>query len=928
MKRQIKYLFLFFLILVPLVYLHAQEGPSLNEASLTITARDSNGDFIPNINLEISEEIIDVDGNPKPGKVVASGKIDPITGMFKKSFKDNDPEADLSGRRYAIRMWDKNKNAGSFYFYGDAVLVGGSDVMVTEVLSSLDVIIRDTNKNLIKNKKFNIYSEREDADGNPIKEKQDLIGSFDTSSEGEVVIYIPNGERAIGGDGSDYYILEMNGPEGGIYIDYGNRISDSQNHKLEYTLSDVELLLKNASNVPYPGGTKINFYYQSEDVDGKLILGDKIKDLTCDDDGRIVFTYPRGSYAAQIDGADGQYQNFWNIDIRDEKRTSYTLKTEEQWEAIDETCDLSSKITLVAMDLKGKHIPGLHFAFYEEKLDVNGIKTYGEKLVDGVIGDLGEAEVNVHPNPLKKYALKIYDKNANVGDFWYYDGLQFICGEDAYIEKKIPALKIILRDVNYNLIKKQPFAIYTQKHDADGNPIKEKKDLVSSKLNTGEKGEFVIYLAPDNIYDQEKRGTYVLNAAQNRIFFDEYNIVIDPLNDQTLEYIFSTLVVIYKNGIGQVVQNKNVSLYKMEKSSSGSYVLGKKALNKKSNQDGIVDFQYPSGKYALVLKDSLGHNNIFWNIMIKNRQKTEKEIKENMTRVSIKGLDGSIKLKNTAFTVFSMKENEDGTFSKNKKEKVFKIGENNYLDLSLSPGPYLFTYIENKKEYGVAIYTENGKKQDALIKVSDTFLVSGSKKYKLRKPEPVRTLSQKLKGYILLQVEEKGEAWYVDDNTDKRYYMKDGEIAYEMLRKFGLGITTEDLDKIPVGIDKRFETYDYDGDGVFDKMEEALGTDMYSSDTDGDSYLDGTELLNDFNPKGAGMLSLDLSLADKLKGKILLQVENRGEAWYVNPEDGRRYYMPDGEAAYEIMRFLSLGITNENLDLIEEGSLSDEELEE
>ena len=48
-------------------------------------------------------------------------------------------------------------------------------------------------------------------------------------------------------------------------------------------------------------------------------------------------------------------------------------------------------------------------------------------------------------------------------------------------------------------------------------------------------------------------------------------------------------------------------------------------------------------------------------------------------------------------------------------------------------------------------------------------------------------------------------------------------------------------------------------------------------------------------------------------GKILLQVESRGEAWYLNPSDGKRYYMKDGEQAYQIMRFLSLGITNTDL---------------
>ena len=59
----------------------------------------------------------------------------------------------------------------------------------------------------------------------------------------------------------------------------------------------------------------------------------------------------------------------------------------------------------------------------------------------------------------------------------------------------------------------------------------------------------------------------------------------------------------------------------------------------------------------------------------------------------------------------------------------------------------------------------------------------------------------------------------------------------------------------------------------------------------------------------------------RLNGKILLQVEAHGEAWYVDPKTGYRYYMKDGDAAYQIMRFLSLGITNENLRKIAVGDL-------
>ncbi|MDO8489798.1 MAG: hypothetical protein Q7S47_00105 [bacterium] len=174
-------------------------------------------------------------------------------------------------------------------------------------------------------------------------------------------------------------------------------------------------------------------------------------------------------------------------------------------------------------------------------------------------------------------------------------------------------------------------------------------------------------------------------------------------------------------------------------------------------------------------------------------------------------------------------------------------------------------------------------------------------------------LVNKIKGRILLQVEENGEAWYVNPSTSKKYYLKDGESSYTALGAFGIGILNSDLAKIPVGVESRFQLRDSDGDGLDDKLETALGTDPLKSDTDGDGHTDGDEVKGGYNSRGAGTQSLDRTFAERLKGQIVLQVEDRGQAWYVSPVDGKRYYMADGELAYQIMRYLSLGITNTDL---------------
>ncbi len=181
-----------------------------------------------------------------------------------------------------------------------------------------------------------------------------------------------------------------------------------------------------------------------------------------------------------------------------------------------------------------------------------------------------------------------------------------------------------------------------------------------------------------------------------------------------------------------------------------------------------------------------------------------------------------------------------------------------------------------------------------------------------------RGLVNRLKGKILLQVEDHGEAWYVRPDNGKRMYMKDGAAAYGMMRNLSLGITNADLLQIPVGFENRFECADSDDDGLCDKLEEGLGTDPNDDDSDDDGFKDGEEVKSDHSPLGKNKLQYNNSLINRLRGQILLQVEGRGEAWYLNPDDGKRYYMPDGPAAYQIMRFLSLGITNEDLSGIPE----------
>jgi hypothetical protein len=183
-------------------------------------------------------------------------------------------------------------------------------------------------------------------------------------------------------------------------------------------------------------------------------------------------------------------------------------------------------------------------------------------------------------------------------------------------------------------------------------------------------------------------------------------------------------------------------------------------------------------------------------------------------------------------------------------------------------------------------------------------------------------LIEKIKGKILLQVEEKGEAWYVDPISENKLYLKDGQSAYDIMRILGLGISNVNLEKIPVGVQPSSDSsveLDTDDDGLSDDLEKALGSDPSKADTDNDGYKDDAELKTNYQINGKGRQSIDNKLTTRLKGRIVLQVENKGEAWYINPSDGKRYFLGNGDKAYQIMRELSLGINNSDLRKINVG---------
>ena len=182
-------------------------------------------------------------------------------------------------------------------------------------------------------------------------------------------------------------------------------------------------------------------------------------------------------------------------------------------------------------------------------------------------------------------------------------------------------------------------------------------------------------------------------------------------------------------------------------------------------------------------------------------------------------------------------------------------------------------------------------------------------------------LAQKLSGKILLQVESYGKAWYINPFDKKKYYLGRPQDAFDLMHNLSIGITDKNLEKIPIGIIK-YNNIDDDNDGLTNNLEIALGTNPQNIDSDNDGHLDRQEIENNYNPLGVGKLNIDKNFTKTNLGKIFLQTEKQGQAWYINPTDNKRYYLGKPADAFEIMKKLSLGITNTDINKISVGYLT------
>jgi len=122
-------------------------------------------------------------------------------------------------------------------------------------------------------------------------------------------------------------------------------------------------------------------------------------------------------------------------------------------------------------------------------------------------------------------------------------------------------------------------------------------------------------------------------------------------------------------------------------------------------------------------------------------------------------------------------------------------------------------------------------------------------------------------GKILLAVESHGEAWYVNPADEKRYYLGRPDDAFAIMRQLAIGVSN-----------------------------------------------------NDFNLLEQG--KLPPAKVNKLLGRIIIKPEDKGKAYYFEPQKKKLYYLGRPADAFEVMKQTAVGVTNNYLSRLPIGSLT------
>ncbi len=226
-------------------------------------------------------------------------------------------------------------------------------------------------------------------------------------------------------------------------------------------------------------------------------------------------------------------------------------------------------------------------------------------------------------------------------------------------------------------------------------------------------------------------------------------------------------------------------------------------------------------------------------------------------------------------------------------------------------GKLYFAISSDKNSSGVSLRL--GARADIDVTVVGGRTISSDRlENKLQNTLADNKLTERLQGRFIMRTESRGQLYYLHPNAKKIFYLGESDDFLKLIKNEARGIGDDLLLKIEIDL-SMMEGTDSDSDRLPDLLEESIGTDVNLADTDGDGFGDGDELKNGFSPLAKdALMNYDAEVASSLAGFLLLQVDNKGQAWYIDPANDKRLLLTNINNSLLILEKIALGISEMN----------------
>ncbi|MFA5188431.1 MAG: hypothetical protein WC460_03660 [Patescibacteria group bacterium] len=514
------------LLILP-AFAHAED----TFASLNVMAKDSGGIKVSNVSFNIYEQKYDINNNKILGDRISGGYIGD-TGLQTIQIKNTSNITKV----VAFEYHKNDRNYERFVIY-DIKINGLSTQDVNLVLSSVEIILRDADNNLLKDLPFQIWSATTDVAGN-IVAKDQLYGYEKTEVTGAKTYYLIPGN----------YILRINYPDLNNINALDNQFTVNLNQQtdLSYTLNTLIVSARDFKG-DLTKNAEFKLFYENDDNDfvqiGQFNTGDK---------GTKKLFLPRGDYKIEFKDNSGDFNTIYDFSLSqgDKKEFNYNYGS-LRLKILDTDKDPVPYVRVIIYRFTNNQRQG---QIYSNLTDINGTVEIP------LSTDYYQVEIQGPYNGLTYLINSIYvNENSN-----------------NYIEYVLSKARIYLQDLSNQNVKNTAFTLYFTSYDAEGNLKPGSEIGTFSTTNSGfadislPAGRYIIKLVGSNNIYPISVGSEKLNA----LYIPLRDFTAIQTNNQTTNSSTNNSTVTQNTQPAVVVSTVADSLYNLD-----------------TDNDGLADFE-------------------------------------------------------------------------------------------------------------------------------------------------------------------------------------------------------------------------------------------------------------------------------------------------------------------------------------------------